>query len=310
MIRYSSRDWLSVLWNFYRSGVIRRIYLDVLFLGAYAGVVSWLTAAGYLPVVPVGPNLIPFLTLLLSLQLAFHTNASYDRWWEGRKLWGAQVNASRNLAAFLHANPPPDEEETRRFFAARIGAFARGMSSWLREGDATVNMEDLEPELVEGLRAQEHPLQAVIADIATKLQKMRLGGQLGANEHLHVNRVLKEFLDNLGGCERIRNTPIPFAYVTFLKHVVSWFHLILPFALQKIYGYWSVPVSMFMAPALVGLEMIASDIQEPFGTDDSDLPTEQLSRMIRRQAYELLVGELPKGAVRPPVEPAAYQTVR
>lgn len=105
--------------------------------------------------------------------------------------------------------------------------------------------------------------------------------------------LLTAFDDVCGACERIRNTPIPFSYSSYIKQFVVLYALVLPFGLARDFGYGTVIASMFTFFATMGLELLATEIEEPFGTDRNDLPLDDLADRIARDTRALLLTERP-----------------
>ena len=91
-----------------------------------------------------------------------------------------------------------------------------------------------------------------------------------------------------GSCERIKNTPIPFSYSYFIKGFITVFILTMPFNLLDTYQWLTVPITMFGAYALLGVEMIGDEIEDPFGKDSNDLPLTQMANRIRANVHEIL----------------------
>ena len=96
------------------------------------------------------------------------------------------------------------------------------------------------------------------------------------------------FDDRMGGCERIRNTPIPVSYSTYVNQLVLLFALVMPFGLAREFGYGAVLASMLTFFATMGLELLADEIEDPFGDDRNDLPLEAMTAVIVRDAHAIL----------------------
>ncbi|MFP5354013.1 MAG: bestrophin family ion channel, partial [Gemmatimonadota bacterium] len=106
MISYDPKNWLRILIDFPRSPIFRTLFYDVVGAGVYAALVVWLENDVVRLAVPLGPSFLSILGIILGLLLVFRTNTAYDRWWEGRRLWGQLVNVSRALAHSLDAMLP------------------------------------------------------------------------------------------------------------------------------------------------------------------------------------------------------------
>lgn len=294
MIQYRSRHWTQVLVNAHHSPVLRHVLLGALGFGLYAWGVTTGSEAGMLPSVPFRPTLFPLVTVLLSLLLAFRTNTAYDRWWEGRKLWESLVNHTRNLAIFLDSTLPPEDMHNRQRFATLISAYARAVRSHLRNGVQPEDFQDLDEATRRRLEVVEHVPNLIASSISRRIYELAKSSVINGFELVNLKSQIAGLTETVGACERIRSTPIPFSYATYERHLLLWFCMALPWGLQSEYGVLAVPLTMVAFASLAGLEMLAADIEDPFGSDDSDLPTEQLSRQIRRNVHELLVGSHPE----------------
>ncbi|MFM7193824.1 MAG: bestrophin family ion channel, partial [Bacteroidota bacterium] len=113
-------------------------------------------------------------------------------------------------------------------------------------------------------------------------------GKITPEHLLMVDRELKEFSDIIGACERIKNTPIPFSYSMFIKKFIFIYLITLPFALVTTLGYMTVPIVVLVAFILMSIELIAEEIEEPFGRDSNDLPTDEITSKIRENIREIL----------------------
>jgi putative membrane protein len=103
-----------------------------------------------------------------------------------------------------------------------------------------------------------------------------------------LNQNLDRLVDSLGACERIKNTPIPFSYSLFIKKFIFIYVITMPLAFVELFGYYSAFISTFVFYALVSMEVLAEEIEDPFGKDENDLPTDTLSETIQRNTNELL----------------------
>jgi putative membrane protein len=103
-----------------------------------------------------------------------------------------------------------------------------------------------------------------------------------------LNNELQSLTDICGACERIKNTPIPYSYSAFIKKFIFIYVLTLPFAYVFILGYYVIPVVVFIFYVLASLELIAEEIEDPFGGDANDLPTKKIASNIKKHIEELL----------------------
>lgn len=307
LILYRTRRWSQVLFNFYRSRVVRRIALGGVFTAIYASAITHMTQTGGIPLVPLKPTVFPLVSILLSLLLAFRTNTAYDRWWEGRKLWGSLVNHCRNLALFLHSTLAPTEVAPRRALAAEISAYVLSLEGHLRAGVDWEQLQELPEDFQAELKNRDHVPNAIANRLIQRVYSLRREGKVCDFELRNLKDHLAALTDVLGGCERIKGTPIPFSYNTYVKHLLFWFLVLLPFGLQADYGILAIPLSTIAFVALAGLEMLAADIEDPFGSDDNDLPTGQMAQTIRRNVFEILTSNIPDNSRSTPHDPQAIR---
>jgi putative membrane protein len=107
---------------------------------------------------------------------------------------------------------------------------------------------------------------------------------------LLLDEELRSFLDITGACERIKHTPIPYSYSLFLKKIIFIYIISMPIAFSVEFGYWSIPIVIFTFYAFASLELISEEIEDPFGDDANDLPTQELSEKIKSNLDEITKG--------------------
>jgi putative membrane protein len=273
MISYDPKNWVRVLLDFPRSPVFRTLALDVVGAGVWAALVVWIETDVVRVAVPLGPSFLSILGIILGLLLVFRTNTSYDRWWEGRRLWGQLVNTSRALAHALDAQLTESAAE-RDTYRAMLAEFPPVLTIHLRRPRGTPGVHEPNQRIQQLVRA-------VHRDVAR--------GVLARESLVALSPMLATFDDITGACERIRNTPIPISYSSYVKQFVLLYALIMPFGLVREFGYGTVVACMFTFFATMGLELLATEIEEPFGTDTNDLPLEEIGERIRIDVSELLV---------------------
>jgi ion channel-forming bestrophin family protein len=295
MIVYDpNRDWLRDLAHLGTSWTLRRITRAVLAVGLYSAVLSVIILRLNLEGNRLISGVFSLLGLILSIVLVFRTNTAYDRWWEGRKQWGMLVNHSRNLAIQVDACFPGDDHASRAAFARLIANFAVALSGHLRGGVDTSAL--IEPGPVEddgrpdrdGAATTGHRPAQIAHAIVARIHDARRDGAIDGFDLLTLKPHTQALLDVAGACERIRKTPIPFSYNVFIKLFIVAYATILPVGLVPEYGYLAVPLTMLLVFALLGLELMAEEIEEPFGLDCNDLPTGTIAATIRADVADLL----------------------
>lgn len=148
-----------------------------------------------------------------------------------------------------------------------------------------------EIEDVEGFKGRcadrQHIPNLMIQSLYRKTKSLLDAGHLSGDELIVIDKELKSFFDIMGACERIKNTPIPFSYGIFLKKFIFFYIITLPIGFVAYFEYWAIPISVFVFYVLVSLEIIAEEIEMPFGRDANDLPTQKLADMIRENVNEI-----------------------
>jgi len=231
------------------------------------------------------------LGVVLGLLLVFRTNTAYERWWEGRKIWGALVNAGRNLAIKLDAYIPAHDEETRKFFAIMIPNYFYAMKEHMREGVIYEEIEalDFSNNLIDDLKKYNHVPNRISSLIFARIHKLNVDRVISNEQLLTLDNVQNVLTDAVGGCERIKNTPIPDSYSKHLDRFVLLYTLLLPFGFMHDLGWWCVPTIMIVYFALEGIKTIGEEIEDPFGRDLNDLPTDSICFRIKDNINELLI---------------------
>jgi putative membrane protein len=261
-------------------------------VGAYSAGVAWfelrflkLSDNSQLKSIPTIHSL---LGIVISLLLVFRTNTAYDRWWEGRKLWGALVNCSRNLAVKLDAILLPEDKYNRDYFERLLSIYPKELRMHLQMEKTRLELDSRpHPEIPDFDRSMHVPSQ-VISLMEKRIIKLYRDKKIQNEELLILNTELVAFLDICGACERIKNTPIPWSYSSFLKKFIFIYVLTMPVGFVFTMGYYMVPAVMLVFYVLASLEVIAEEIEDPFGVDDNDLPMEKLAQTIAKNVDEIL----------------------
>lgn len=289
MIDYNPKAWFTFIFRFHKADTVRKLFPMFIALSAYSALIAFLE----LELLKLSPNsdlkqitlIHSLLGFVISLLLVFRTNTAYDRWWEGRKLWGSLVNNSRNLALKLNAMLPASNTASREFFRLMIPNYAFSLKNHLRNSYIP---EELQPVAGMDLNAEKHVPNQVAALILAHVHELYRQQQISGEQLLSINQELISFTDVCGACERIRNTPIPFSYSVFIKKFIFFFVMTLPLGYVFTLHYLIIPVVVFIFYVLASLELIAEEIEDPFGFDANDLPTDTISANIRKHVAEIL----------------------
>jgi len=291
MINYNPKDWFTFIFRIHKADTVKKLFPMFIAMAAYSALIAWLelevfrlSEKDHIRNITAMHGLLGFV---ISLLLVFRTNTAYDRWWEGRRQWGLLVNSSRNLAMKLAAILPAGHP-ARQYYRRMIPNYAFTLKDHLRgefNGDA---LEGLSPEEAAALHNGKHAPNQLAIMIMTKTNELYRQQVITGDQLINLNSQLESFTDICGACERIKNTPIPFSYSVFLKKFIFFYVMTLPMGYVFGLGYLVIPMVVFIFYVLASLELIAEEIEDPFGKDANDLPTDVITGNIRKHVQEIL----------------------
>jgi len=283
LISYDPHRWLSHFFDI-RGSMFKEIIGRVMLCVAWSAVVVAIDKRYTDVNVPsllhslVGPA--------LGLLLVFRTNASYDRFWEGRKLWGGIVNETRNLIRLASVHLSGERDILVRL-------------AQLTSDFAAASMHHLRGTKMPGLLEVQHPPLYLATQMTGILKEGSRRGALNDIVLFSMDQNIQQLVDYLGGCERIRKTPLPFAYVVHLRRALVMYCFSLPFALVDSYGWATVLDTLLVAYIFFGIEEIGVEIEGPFGHDDNDLPLEDICATIQHNLLTMVELESAEPEVMP-----------
>jgi ion channel-forming bestrophin family protein len=255
---------------------------------------------------------LPFqlIGLALSIILGFRNQTCYQRFWEGRQLWGQLINTSRTLCrqvlTLIDSGDPRHTGDARTLqhdVVHQLCAYAHLLRIHLRGLRDVSSLARLIPrEEVRRLTTASNPPAALLLSIGERLAEARRRGWVDDNRAVLLEEGLRALTDVQGGCERIKNTPIPFTYTLLIHRIAGLYCLALPLGIVTTTGPYTPLVALLVAYAFFGLDAIGDEIEDPFGLDLHDLPLDQMSTMIEINLREAL-GETD---LPPPVRPRGY----
>jgi len=275
------------------SYVFGKIKKEVILITLYVTIITLLQFSFNLNVsIPVSVPMI--LGTIISLLLAFRANQAYDRWWEARIVWGAIVNDSRSWArqvvSFIDNKYDDDEkEEMERRMIDRQIAWAHSLGRALRKQD---DEKDL------GKWVSAHDLDFICRFNNTPMAILELqardikyaldNGWINAYQHVEMDRMLTNFSDHMGKCERIKNTVFPHTYGLYLHFAMNLFIMLLPFALIDFFKWVMIPLVTVIASSFWLIEKMSVHLQDPFENKPTDTPVTTIARTIERDLKQVL----------------------
>ena len=286
MVNYNPKSWLILIFTIHKSDTLRMLWKELIYMGLFTLLINFFVLT-FFPEAHTLEKLISVYSLVgfvISLLLVFRTNTAYDRWWEGRKKWGEVVNDTRNIAVKL--NVLTKNQEDQDFFSRMIPNFVFAMKEHLRKGiiweELTLTKEEI---LI--LENKSHVPLSIVKLLYQKIKDLYDKSEISGEEFIILDKNLNSLMDSCGACERIKNTPIPYSYSIFLKKFIFIYVVTLPLAFVTIFGYFSALIATFVFYILVSMEVLAEEIEDPFGIDDNDLPVDEIAIKIKSSVEEI-----------------------
>lgn len=298
---YNNKNWIRPIAEFHKTSTFKQIAPMLLFIASYTSIIVYLvlhgldlddlTGVSNLAVKDVISNITVMHSMLgfaLSLLLVFRTNSAYDRWWEGRKLWGGLINSCRSLAIKLNVMIPKDDAAKRNYAREILGLFPVELHIHLQKEYLEESYQKPVPQFIPHLNRNHHVPAQYSNALMNEVQRWYKEQMISGEQLITINQEITSLLDIAGACERIKNTPIPYSYSSFIKKFIIIYSITLPFGFAFSLGWLTIPIVMFIFYVLTSLELIAEEIEEPFGIDPNDLPIARLGVYIEGNVHEML----------------------
>ncbi len=286
MIIRQRQHWLRMLF-IWRGSVLPRILPQLAAVTGLAIVITVIHGQVFALKVPL--TFVPFtlIGVALAVFLGFRNNASYDRYWEGRKLWGSILSESRTLTR-QYLTLVTDTQQ-RQGFVYRLAALSHALRHQLRGTDPSHDLQRLlNLEVYQTLKNARFIPNLLILHLAQQLQTQRQQQQLEPILAAQMELPMAKLTENICGCERLSSTPLPYTYVVILHRTAYLYFFLLPFGLVDAVG-WTTPIMVaFIAYTFFALEALSDELEEPFGTSPNDLALEAMCVMIETTLKEML----------------------
>jgi putative membrane protein len=303
MIVRSKSNWWTLLFV-WRGSMMKQMLPQLLIVAALSVLAVWTEGTIFRHKVPLNATPFTLVGVALALFLGFRNSSAYDRWWEGRKLWGALVNTMRTLTrqVLTMTGDAPKEARDKREFIDLLVAFTYAMRDQLRGDVFARGAELLPPTLaaeVDGARYKPFIILRAMGEWVSARYKE---GAFGEITMTAIDRNLVELSNILGGCERIAATPVPLGYSVMIHRVVYFYCALLPFGLVDAIEWMTPAVAMVMAYSFIALDSLAAELEMPFGRDENGLALDAISLNIELSIREMSGEPLEKK----PLQPVAY----
>jgi putative membrane protein len=188
----------------------------------------------------------------------------------------------------LNAYLSKEDHEDRDWFSIMIPNFIFATKESLRDG---VQFSELEGDeaFKDDLKKYKHRPNKIASMMYVRVNELYKSGRITGDQLLNLDKELKDFIDLMGSSERIKNTPIPYSYMMYVKKFIVIYIGTLPFGFVTASGYFTVPIVLIITFVLMSVELIAEEIEDPFGRDANDLPMDEIAKKIRGDIKEILL---------------------
>lgn len=276
------------------SYIFGKIWKEIVIVTIYAVLIAVMYKNLHFTRISIPIAVPTILGTVISLLLAFKSNQAYDRWWEARTLWGAIVNDSRTLTrqllTFVDSHYESNEE---RFFCERVAkrqiAWCHSLSQHLRGQDPLSGLKRLiSAEDLETVSRYNNVPMALLELQGADLRNAFKLGWINEYQQVQMDETLTRFSNEMGGCERIKNTVFPATYSIYIHFSVILFILLLPFGLIEFFGIVEIPLVIAIACSFFLIEKMSIHLQDPFENKPTDTPTSAICSTIERDVKQML----------------------
>ncbi|WP_379969733.1 bestrophin family protein [Epilithonimonas sp. UC225_85] len=289
MIIRERTNWLKMLF-IWKGSVLRKIIPQLLIITLFSLVVLYFKGNIYDYKVHLNPAIFTLLGLSLAIFMGFCNSAGYDRFWEGRKLWGSLVIETRSLTRqvlTLINDNSEDSKIKKQEFVKMIAAFCWLLNFQLRSKNADDKIQELlSTENFEKIRNKKFKPVILLNIMGEWINKQNHEKNMDTIVLTSMDNRLNELSHIVGGCERIANTPLPFAYSVLLHRTVYLYCFWLPFGLVDVVGFMMPVIVLFISYTFIALDAIIQEISEPFGEEENDLALNSLCKTIQFSIFE------------------------
>lgn len=281
--------WFAIIFHL-RESVVPVIWRRVLGVMFFSFIITLAYNQGFPVSHTLADNLIP--SIVLGLLLVFRTNTAYARFWEGCRAWGKLKISSRVLARRISNTIAVDNSEAQQekiYYLQLVPVMMSTIKTHLRnESLEKRGQVILRQEHLEELATVEHIPLRIINWFASYFYRNYQEYKINEIFFSELSNILDNIVQELGSCERILNTPMPKAYSIHLKHLLLIYCLSIPIQFVAQLDWWVIPVAGITSFALLGIEAIGLEIEDPFGYDPNDLPLDLYCQKIYDEVDELL----------------------
>lgn len=298
MIVRQRTHWLKMLF-IWRGSVLKKIVAQLCIITIFSVAVYYFNGKIYDYKVKLNPTVFTLIGLALAIFMGFCNTASYDRFWEGRKLWGLLVIETRSLTRQILSFIPNVSKEEKQEIVKLISAFCWSLNYQLRDkSDIKPLQKLLSEEQFHLIQGKKFIPNIILGFISDWLNIQNKNGNIDTIVLTSMNHQLNQFSNISGGCERIYNTPLPFAYSVLLHRTVYLYCFWLPFGLLDSLDWMMPLIVLLISYTFIALDAIIQEIGEPFGEEENDLALNSICRTIEFSIFEQ--AEIPQDELKKP----------
>jgi ion channel-forming bestrophin family protein len=285
MVLYNPKEWWRLIFAFHKSESFRLMTPGLIAVAIYTGIVAYLENDLFHASFKNTTAIHSLVGFVLSLLLVFRTNTAYERWWDGRKLWGSLTNDTRAFAIKINAFLTDKSE--KKVFETLLVNFTLALKNHLRGDNKLDEFKYYGKYSKQDYDKIQHLPNKVIGDIFLEVGNLYKNNKITGEQLLFLKDEIQNMVQTVGACERIKNTPIPYSYNMFIKKVIFLYVFTMPIGFVREFGYWAMPIVSALFYVFASIELIAEEIEDPFGEDSNDLPLEQICENIKKNLAEI-----------------------
>ncbi|MBB5638667.1 putative membrane protein [Pedobacter cryoconitis] len=293
MIIRKKENWLRMLF-IWRGSVLPQILFRLMLLLLISVVIVYCRGSVFNYKIQLNPGPFTLFGIALAIFFGFRNNVSYDRFWEGRKIWGSLLNTTRSLTRQAQTVTAEKDNKGVNEFVNLLISFTYALKHQLRHTDATADIARISgTSLADKLKPAIYKPAMLLTEMGAWVRRRRLNGELDSILATSFDQNLNEMSNIVGGCERIASTPIPYTYKVLLHRTVYIYCFLLPFGFVDSLGWMMPVIVVFIAYTFVALEAVADELEDPFGEEPNDLALNTLCAMIETTLLEMSDREVP-----------------
>ena len=269
------------------SYIVKSTYVDICIVAAFTAVVTSIHLQVEFFHFPMAIS--TFLGTAISLVLSFNLSLSYDRWWEGRKIWGEIVNDSRALILQLQSFTSEEDKPLVEKIAHAQIVWTYTLAAALRQDSSGDSLKRyLSDTFLPDIERARHKPLYINSEMKKQVKALQ---SLNDFQQVQVDSTMMRLVGHMGKAERIKNTVFPKEFQLVLHLSIYLFLGFLSISLANLGHHWETLLLVAIAAPFFLLETTARHLQNPFENLPTDVPITSISRNIEINILSLLEAE-------------------